>query len=100
VTLNNYSYLKLSKILYSLDFFLSLHCRGGDSTQRDARATVLLEPHGAAASNVTLHSNQYFRRSGKECTSMCALPLPSSMMAIREYWFELRRLMMQDLCFV
>jgi len=41
-----------------------------DSTQRDARATVPLEPHGAATSNETLHVNQYFRRTGKERTSM------------------------------
>lgn len=46
-------------------------CRGGDDTQGALHAKSPLEPHGAATSNVILHSAQYLRRNSNEGTSMC-----------------------------
>ena len=40
-------------------------------TQGALHAKSPLEPHGAATSNVILHSEQYLRRSSNEGTSMC-----------------------------
>ncbi len=42
------------------------------STQGALHAKSPLEPHGAAALNVILHSNQYIRRNGKDRTTLLA----------------------------
>jgi len=52
----------------------------------DVTAKIALRSLPSMAPRYTVHP---------EHNPCAALPLPSSMMAIREYWFEFRRLMMQ-----